>query len=94
MQNEAEKVDQLTSGRTEGRFMTVRGDPSTIWGFCCGRGLPTVKADDPAHGCFTSCPVWIAEKRRLEERRDLVAPPGRAGGVLAGSSVEVVGGLG
>lgn len=74
---------QLAIARRGGEgdvFLTIRSDPSTVERLCCGDSVPV--ADSKGHyarDSYTFCPVWQAEKQRIEQERDQL----RGGGVLA-----------
>lgn len=67
-------------GGTGDTFLTLKSDPSTVERFCCGGALPVMDARGHyARDSYTYCPVWQAEKQRLEDARN-----GLAGGGVAG----------
>jgi hypothetical protein len=60
--------------------LTVKGDPSTIERLCCGDALPVLDAHGHPGGrdSYTYCPVWQAEKLRVEEGRRMLKGGGLA----------------
>lgn len=75
---------QLQIARGEGEhasdvFLTMKEDPSTVEYLCCGRELPvTDRREVPGNrASYTYCPVWQAEKIRLEEDRELLSEEAR-----------------
>lgn len=58
-------------------FLTLAGDPSTVENFCCGDAVPVLSDRDLARGrdSYTYCPVWQAEKDRIEAGRSMLSEP-------------------
>lgn len=73
---------QLAIARSGGDgdvVLTVKGDPSTIERFCCGDAVPVLDdAGGKARDSYTYCPVWQAEKLRIEQGREMLAGGGLA----------------
>lgn len=74
LRNEGRKADGITEGPGH-EYLTVGGDPSTVYGFCCGRAVPAwteaqAKDDENARGHYTFCPIWQAEKERIWAERE------------------------
>jgi hypothetical protein len=58
-----------------GVHMNLKSDPKTVVGLCHGDGLPVLTDDDhQARDHYSYCPVWQAEKDRIREGRDELAP--------------------
>lgn len=53
-------------------FLSLVGDPSTVKNLCCGDALPVLHDGEHAGGrdTYSYCPVWQAEKWRLEHDQD------------------------
>ena len=52
MHNDRERQGSAPEGATAGVLVTAVNDPSSYWVFCTG--------------LYQRCPVWIAEKQRIE----------------------------
>lgn len=70
----------LARDGSDGVFLTLAGDPSTVERFCCGDGVPVMDNREKRGGrdTYTYCPVWQAEQERIAEGRGQLA----GGGVL------------
>lgn len=87
-------TDQILHGRSASPLVTSKRDPSTFFGFCCGRGLPRVVDDVPEdqyHGHYTFCPVWELEMRRIWKRKEMMATPKRKGGLTPAAEAVLSG---
>ena len=72
----AEQLDTVLHGVSSGRFKRAAKDPSTVFGFCCGRGLPVVdEIPEGGHGHYTVCPLWRLEKEMIARGDDLIYVP-------------------
>jgi hypothetical protein len=65
---------------SDGVFLTLTGDPSTVERFCCGDGVPVMDNREKFGGrdTYTYCPVWQAEQERIADGRSQLA----GGGVI------------
>lgn len=69
----------LARDGSDGVFLTLTGDPSTVERFCCADDDPPVlDSSEKAGGrdTYTYCPVWQAEKLRIEQAREQLAGGG------------------
>lgn len=74
------QTDQILFGESGSPLVLARKDPSTYFGFCCGQaGVRATDDDVGPRGNYTFCPVWELEKKRIWERREMMAEPGRRG---------------
>jgi hypothetical protein len=74
-------AQQLAIAREGGEgdvFLTVETDPSTVERLCFGRGVPVLDERElPANrDSYTYCPVWQAERQRIEDGRRQLAGGG------------------
>lgn len=82
------QTDQILHGQSVSPLVLARRDPSTLYGFCCGTAIPRSTDDDvEVRGSYTFCPVWEAEKKRIWERKEMMAEPKRRGGSEAGEAL-------
>jgi hypothetical protein len=88
MVRDEEQTDQIVHGESASPLVTARRDPSTLYGFCCGKAIPRSTADDvEARASYTFCPVWELEKKRIEERKEMMKDPKRRGRSEAAEAV-------
>lgn len=66
---QAEVADSITEGDLSPLF-SAREDPSTLSGFCCGRGMPKTYEGQPARAHYTYCPIWEEAERVERERKE------------------------
>lgn len=62
---------RMTAGALErvregegGTYLNLKGDPSTVTGFCYGDALPVIHESDSARASYTACPVWQEARDR------------------------------
>jgi hypothetical protein len=84
-------AQQLAIAREGGEgdvFLTVETDPSTVERLCFGRGVPVLDERElPANrDSYTYCPVWQAERQRIEDGRRQLDGRGGVRQAPAGSS--------
>lgn len=58
-------------------FLTIETDPQAVRNLCCGDAIPVLGPNEvPGNrASYTYCPVWQAERERIEEGRDALSKP-------------------
>lgn len=58
-------------------FLSIEKDPQSVEQLCCGDAVPVIGPSEvPGNrASYTYCPVWQAEKERIEEGRDVLGKP-------------------
>lgn len=58
-------------------FLSIATDPSTVKNLCCGDAIPVLHEHEHPGGrdSYTYCPVWQAEKWRIEQGNDQLGRP-------------------
>lgn len=75
MERDAQRADPILEGAPVGVNLTMRGDPSMVFGFCLGDDMPARHADEqrgdriPRH--YTACPIYAADKEIEEASKRL-----------------------
>lgn len=88
MVRDEDLIDRIVHGEATSPLVSARKDPSTLYGFCCGTAIPrATEEDDKTRGHHSFCPVWELEKKRIEERRELLKDPKRRGGSEAAKAL-------
>jgi hypothetical protein len=83
VQREGERADEITHGAYQGQLITQRKDPSTLLGFCCGRALPVLHANqDERRAHHSNCPIWQLEKERIRAARGELEEAPRRGSTV------------
>lgn len=66
---EGQAADAILEGDGQ-EHITASGDPSLYYGFCTGTALGPATTEQAegaeAKGCYCYCPIWQAEKKRIE----------------------------
>lgn len=65
----AEVADSVTEG-LQSPLITARDEASTLFGFCCGRGMPKTYEGQSARAHHTFCPIWEEAERVERERKE------------------------
>lgn len=58
-------------------FLTIETDPQAVENLCCGDAIPVLGPNEvPGNrASYTYCPVWQAERERIEDGRKALAKP-------------------
>lgn len=58
-------------------FLTIETDPQAVERLCCGDALPVLGPSEvPGNrASYTYCPVWQAERERIEAGREALSKP-------------------
>jgi hypothetical protein len=77
-----QEKERIKHGDSRAIHVIAAKNPNALFGFCCGRGLPVVdEVPEQGRGHHTACPVWRAEKLRIQEGRAMVMKPKERGSV-------------